>query len=87
MRSLLGRVGGACGRESIYPGTEGIRAQWIIQDSSGIVHNSADRHSLHPQQPALLTIVPERIVPTPTPQLGTDSILTGCEGSVVRFDV
>jgi hypothetical protein len=25
----------------------------------------ADRHSLHPQQPALLTIVPERIVPTP----------------------
>jgi hypothetical protein len=25
----------------------------------------ADRQSLHPQQPALLTIVPERIVPTP----------------------
>ena len=26
---------------------------------------SADKHSLHPQQPALLTISPERIVPTP----------------------
>ena len=26
---------------------------------------SADKHSLHPQQPALLTIPPERIVPTP----------------------
>jgi hypothetical protein len=25
----------------------------------------ADRHSMHPQQPALLTILPERIVPTP----------------------